>query len=90
MSLGLSLIHLLNFLAPALFLGLVLPLLEAGLRKAKLSSQTWLTSIALYFSATSLILLIGLFGLGRDGKMLTYAGLIVTNALILTWRTRRI
>ncbi|MEN9843689.1 MAG: hypothetical protein RLZZ612_1518 [Pseudomonadota bacterium] len=90
MSLGLSLIHLLNFLAPALFLGLVLPLLEAGLCKAKLSSRTWLTSSALYFSTTSLILLIGLFVLGRDGKMLTYAGLIVTNALILTWRTRRI
>lgn len=90
MSLGLSLIHLLNFLAPALFLGLVLPLLEAWFHTTKRSFRTWLTSSALYFSATSLVLLIGLFSLGRDGKMLTYAGLIVTNALILMWRTRRI
>jgi predicted branched-subunit amino acid permease len=88
MSLGLSLIHLLNFLAPALFLALALPFLEKISSKKMVSIVGFIAIAAIYFVVFSAILILGMWGLGRDSKMLTYAALLVVAASILTWRIR--
>lgn len=88
MSLGLSLIHLLNFLAPALFLALALPVLEAIFNKKWPPSFDFLAQAAIYFIAATTVLTLGLMCLARDGKMLTYTALAGVAALVLAWRTR--
>ena len=72
--------HFFNFVAPAFGLAL---LLVAGahvfMRKAA-SSHGWLAPIALVFIVGSIVLGLGELLLGSDGRMLTYAALVVAAA----------
>lgn len=88
MSLGLILIHLLNFFAPAFFLGLVLPLLEYFWHKKWPSMIYFIAQAAIYSGVSALVLLLGFWHFERDGKMATYAALVLVLALLWAWRTR--
>jgi hypothetical protein len=83
--------HLAGFLAPALFLAIVLPgLSRLLLRKASPLIRFW-PQVAVVFAASAGVLLAGLWWFGRDGKMATYGALVVAAAtvqwlLVRGWR----
>ncbi len=80
-----ALIHLANFLMPALAMALLLPSLARLLWWRKLRPVGWglmarrvgLTGVA--------VLVAGLVLIGRDGAMATYAALVLASALVLWW-----
>ncbi len=80
-----ALLHLANFFAPALGVGL----LAAGLTKLlwwrELRSVSWLRLARWATLGSAVALVAGLALLGRDGKMLTYGGMILLSALGLAW-----
>lgn len=72
--------HLLGFLAPAFALALLMPLaarlaLPRGGQKAG-----WRTCLAINFAVGAGVLLAGLWVFGRDGKMATYAAMVLAVA----------
>ena len=76
--------HLLNFLAPAAFVALLLVSLArimSGILGPKRSvAHNFIAQLAIVFIAGSLILIAGLVVFGHDGKMLTYAALVIGTA----------
>ena len=88
--------HLLNFIAPAAFVALLLVLLSRlsfGLFKTKQPlASAWWAQEAIIFIVGMLILTTGLLVFGRDGKMMTYAALVLGAALcqwvlVRGWKT---
>ena len=83
--------HLLNFFAPAWAVALLLVIgCRLLMRKRSAARGLWL-QWAVVAGVGCAILAFGLVGLGRDGKMLTYAGLVVACAtaqwvLLRGWR----
>ena len=83
--------HLLNFVLPALVLALLLPLCVRGLaigRAAPAGLARQMLVLALVHMA---VLVAGLLVFGRDGKMVTYLGMVVAGAsvqwlLLGAWR----
>ena len=77
--------HLLNFMAPALFvaLGLVLltRLMGRFLRSKKPAAQSIWAQVAIIFIVNLLVLSVGLVFFGNDGKMLTYTALVLCAAV---------
>ena len=77
--------HLLNFIAPAFFvaLGLVLSarLLNRFLGSKRPLRQSFGRQLAIIFIANTLVLAAGLAFFGHDGKVLTYAALVLCAAL---------
>lgn len=77
--------HLLNFIAPAAVVALLLVLLARlffGFFKSKRPiAQVWWAQVAIIFIVGVGILVAGLIVFGRDGKMLTYAALVLGAAL---------
>ena len=80
--------HVLNFLAPALWLALGLTLMSRIFMKKQAPALTALAQAAILSAAGSAVLLLGLVLLGRDGKMLTYATLVLTCASVQVWLQR--
>jgi hypothetical protein len=84
MNLWDALIHLLNFAAPALALALSLPLLARIFNRfsstKRPASLYLLAQAAINFVAGVAVLAIGLWFFGRDGKMATYAALVLVLA----------
>lgn len=83
--------HLLNFLAPAACLALLLPVLSRGLLRATAGRARWWVQVTVLFGLGVAVLAGGLWWLGRDGKMLTYAALVAVLAsgqwaLLRAWR----
>lgn len=78
-------LHFLNFLAPALGVGLLAPLFAKLLWRRELKGTTWvrLSVWAVAWSASALVA--GLIILGHDGKMATYAAMVCACALALWW-----
>jgi uncharacterized membrane protein YhaH (DUF805 family) len=71
------LVHLLNFVAPALFIALVLSLVPRLFRRArKAGAPAWWVQVAIVFIAGVAVLAGGLAWFGHDGKMVTYAALV--------------
>lgn len=78
---GLALLnHVANFLAPALWLALGLTVVSRIFIRKMAPAQTAIRHIAILFGSCSSTLLIGLMVFGRDGKMLTYAALLLVGA----------
>ncbi|NDC61317.1 MAG: hypothetical protein EBZ60_04775 [Betaproteobacteria bacterium] len=78
---GLSLIvHILNFLAPAMAVGAWITLVYTLLWRKGSTWQRWKTSFVLNSLAGALILLIGLLWFGQDGKMVTYLAMVLACA----------
>ena len=79
-----ALFHLLNFTAPALALALSLPLLARLLNRfsdrKRAASLNLLAQAAINFVAGVAVLAAGLWFFGRDGKMTTYAALMLVLA----------
>jgi len=77
--------HLLNFIAPAAGVALLLVLLSRlcfGFFKSNRPlAQTWWSQAAIIFIVGVGILSAGLLVFGRDGKMMTYAALVLGAAL---------
>ena len=72
--------HFFNFVAPALVLALVLPLLGRVLLGKASVTRAWWVQVAINFAAGVAVLLVGLWWWGRDGKMATYAALVLVVA----------
>jgi hypothetical protein len=72
--------HALNFLAPALWLALLLPLASRIFFKKRSAAHVIRGQVALIFVVGALVLLIGLVVFGHDGKMLTYLALVLAGA----------
>jgi hypothetical protein len=72
--------HVLNFLAPALWLALLLPLLSRWVFKPKGKRGGFGMQVAVNFVLGLLVLGLGLWFFGRDGKMATYLAMTVTGA----------
>ena len=72
--------HLLNFIAPALAVGLLVAAVAPLLMKKARPHHTWLTQGAINSVACLLTLVMGLIFFGRDGKMATYAAMVLVCA----------
>ncbi len=75
------LLHLLNFAAPALFVAALLQLFSRFFMRKEPKAPVWWVQIAINFVAGCAVLLAGLGWLGSDGKMVTYAALVVVCAV---------
>ena len=75
-----ALAHLLNFVAPALALALGLAV-GARFIVSKASHITgWWAQVAINFAVGCAVLLVGLVWFGHDGKLATYAALVLSCA----------
>jgi len=86
------LLHFLNFVAPALGMGLLLavPVWWAwgGARWSRLAWRHAWQGFVWIFAGGVLVLLGGLLVFGRDGKMATYAALVLVCGTLAAWRAR--
>ncbi len=73
--------HLLNFLAPALAVGIVLALCGPFIMGKKLTGASIFLHGALNFLVGALVLAAGFWFFGRDGKMASYAAMLLGCAL---------
>ena len=78
--------HLGNFFMPALMLGLLSAALAKLLWRRELAAVTWRRLAVPAVLACALVTLTGLVVFGRDGKMATYAGMVLACAFTLWWR----
>lgn len=69
--------HLINFVAPALVVGFVCALTGRLLLRKNAGVPAWWTLGAINAVVGSCVLVGGLLVFGRDGRMLTYAALVV-------------
>ena len=92
MTVYLLLNHLFNFMAPAALLAVLLVLLSRlffGFFRSKSPfAHAWLAQAAIVFIVNMGVLTAGLLLFGRDGKMLTYAALVLGAALCQGWLLR--
>ena len=72
--------HLLNFIAPALVVGFLVAALAPLVMKKAQPHHSWLTQSAINSGASALVLLAGLVLFGHDGKMATYAAMLLACA----------
>ena len=80
--------HLLNFAAPAFALAVLMPAFARLTTRGKASGSGFATQSAVNFAACLAVLLAGLWIEGQDGKMLTYAAMVVVCAST-QWAMRR-
>ena len=88
MDLLASLNHLLNFAAPALALALLLVPGSRLIVRNSAPALSWWAQTAIIFMVGCTVLLAGLWLWGRDGKVLTYAALVLATATC-QWLLRR-
>jgi hypothetical protein len=78
--------HLLNLCTPAVALGAVAAALAKLVYRRELAAVPW-RALALWAGAAAAVMLVGgLVFFGRDGKMATYAAMVVASAVTLWWR----
>lgn len=77
--------HVLNFVAPALGVGLVAPALAKLLWRRELKRVSWIRLSAWSVAGCAGMLVAGLVVFGHDGKMATYAAMVAACALALWW-----
>ena len=72
--------HLLNWLAPALWLAVLMPLLaRLAMRRQRAAARLW-TQMTANFTLNLMVLGLGLWFFGHDGKMATYIGMLLACA----------
>lgn len=79
-----ALIHLFNFLLPALAMALLLPSLARLLWWRALKGMAWTLTLRVALTGMA-VLVAGVLIAGRDGAMGTYAALVVSAALVVWW-----
>jgi hypothetical protein len=77
--------HLLGLFMPALATGALAAGAAKWLWRADLKGSRWVRLTLWSASAGSLALLAGLAAFGRDGRMLSYAMMVLATALALWW-----
>jgi hypothetical protein len=80
--------HILDFAAPPLLLGLISATAAKWLWRGPLRATPWLQLGARAAAASLLVCVAGVIITGRDGKMVTYAAMVLACAASLWWRTR--
>lgn len=78
--------HLLNLFVPAVATGLLAAAATKLLWRQELASVPWSRLAAAAAIAGSVVTLAGLMAFGRDGRMATYAAVVLAIALTLWWR----
>jgi hypothetical protein len=83
--------HAINFVAPAAWLALLVPLLSIFVIRKRAVVHTFKAQVAINFVVCLVALVLGLALFGRDGKMLTYLALVLVSAtsqwiLLKGWR----
>ncbi|MDO9313345.1 MAG: hypothetical protein Q7T97_02220 [Burkholderiaceae bacterium] len=81
--------HVSNFAAPALLLGAISSGVVKLLWRGQLRDWTWMQLCGSAVAASLAVCITGLIVTGRDGRMVTYAGMVFACAASLWWRTRR-
>lgn len=69
--------HVFNFLAPALWLALLLPLFARIFLKKAYAAPVFRVQVAVNLGVTTATLLLGLWFFGHDGRVATYAGMVL-------------
>jgi hypothetical protein len=69
--------HLVNFFAPAFAVALVLAVAGRFFARNNAAAHGFITQTAINFIAGAIALILGLWFFGRDGKMASYAALLV-------------
>lgn len=77
--------HLLNFFAPAVFVGAASAAAAKLLWRRELAAVGWRRLAGWASGAGALALAGGLVVTGRDGRMGTYAAMVLATALALWW-----
>lgn len=80
-----GLLHLLNFFAPALGVGLLTATLVKLVWRQALRGTSWGRLAMAGCTACGLALLVGLLFFGRDGKMATYGLMLLLCTLSIGW-----
>lgn len=80
MNLTTLITHLANFVAPAMALALGLAVAGRFLALNRRKSLVWWAQAAINFVVCLAVLLLGLWFFGRDGKMATYAAMVLAGA----------
>lgn len=80
--------HLLNFVAPAAVLTVLLAPGSRWLMGKSAAALSWWAQAAIVFAVGCGVLAAGLWWLGRDGKLLTYTALVLACATC-QWVLRR-
>lgn len=75
-----TLIHLLSFAAPAFAVALLVALAAPVILQCRPAALAWWWHAAMNFAVGLAISIVGLWYFGVDGKMATYAGLVVAVA----------
>ncbi len=78
--------HLANLFLPALALGALAAALAKLLWRRELAAVAWRRLAVPACIASAAVVLAGLLLFGRDGRMATYAGMVLACALALWWR----
>lgn len=69
--------HLLNFVAPAAAVALLIVVFSQVFIRKVAAAPAWWAQIAINFVACAVVLLAGLWFFGSDGKMATYGALVL-------------
>jgi hypothetical protein len=74
--------HLLNFLAPAMAVALLVALFARLFKPNRPLAQWFIAQAAINFVACAAVLIAGLWFFGRDGKMATYVAMVLVSATV--------
>ncbi len=77
--------HFFNLFAPAAGLGMIAAGLSKLFWRRELRSTSWLRLALCAAGASAVVVIGGLVAFGHDGKMATYAAMVLASALALWW-----
>ena len=77
--------HLINFILPAVFMGVMMPLFSRLVWRKVAVRRSLKTQMLITTAACAAVLIAGLVIFGNDGKMMTYAGLVLAAAGCQWW-----
>lgn len=80
--------HLLNFFVPAFGVAVLTVLGSAVLMKRSSATPGIIAQAAINFAVGAVVLVVGLWLFGRDGKIATYAALVFVCATSQAWMLR--
>ncbi len=81
--------HLAGFVAPAVVVGLCLWLVPQKVGRGRVARWSRSIDLTVLVLAGVAVLLTGLVFFGRDGKMATYAALVLVQGTLAWWMRRR-
>ena len=72
--------HVLNFVAPAFWVAVLVTLAARLLMEKRAAAVVWRTQAAINFAVAVLVLALGLWVFGHDGKMASYSAMLLACA----------